>query len=746
MSDHKCNLNKATMQLLQICNSKQFIVIRVYRNFYFAKTPYSDIIMLDGSAHMALDFFPDLKSISKFEEQEDNGRIIDSILHLYSNDTIIDVSKKEYCQAPLLFVTSIHCAGDQCENLKREIEQSARCNHWIYYSADTACFVILFNTYNYREITELLYRLIMEFPGIVCNSHVGCWKSKKDDWKETVDVFSINIAQRNPEKREALDDFIENKCKENHYTYTKLIQTGSSDICYRLNNFSGADIVDVLNELRALDIYYDIACNIQIDVREPKIPVSSKDRLSNSISLERLEEIRDGLTNDKDIAPYRTLHEMLSRLIAVFHRMERIPASSPMLDMLIHSLEGFVAVYDYALMQNNEEETFSATQKYLHEILRISNSTSYGLSLRSQTPGSSEIFCSLPERFITMYYEIVNYLSFILRDLDKSNEDKYFYLLAPDAYPTVQMQQAFPSNWPPYKRVLIVGFPLHLLYKPLILLPSLVHEIAHYAGDATRMREKRSAMMLEVITFYIYAHLYSDQDILQDDYWYLESILKDTVKKVSEKDSENQYYLQAQCAVFKKAVSILTNRQVLHNFARSRLGDKALFSTVEQFCAQLSIKLYITVMPTINSFINEIADIVSEVYADLVSIIVLNLKCIDYVQMLYFNGASKNLSTMPLLQERMHIVAGVFEWNLVKEISGVKYLGEFSREYKDWNADTNSMSLKNVQKRMIEFFVEIRNNLINNHTKYECMQQLYDSLRPREESGFDHIIRGASVD
>lgn len=193
-------------------------------------------------------------------------------------------------------------------------------------------------------------------------------------------------------------------------------------------------------------------------------------------------------------------------------------------------------------------------------------------------PGCSGTSYSIPTRLSMFYLWFLEKILFVLNDSDY----KYAFYLTPvmESKPYTQLED---FSFSTLNRLICIKVSQRSLFMPRALLLILTHEIAHYAGEATRQREFRleclrntvSAIISEILLPYWMPSFYPGREVLNEDEKFEKKLLEKKKAKIysyCNKEIQNYLYnLQEKTEDFYHTVSI---RKILKTCTCILLSDE----------------------------------------------------------------------------------------------------------------------------------------------------------------------------
>lgn len=432
--------------------------------------------------------------------------------------------------------------------------------------------------------------------------------------------------------------------------------------------------------------------------------------------------------NDTAIYLWDILDSLISKIESACNEGHQ----APLLAMMLSSLEGLSTLFQESYNQDSESAITSLSE-YTTELYHVYRSSMYGI-VEPQLLDGVSLFRDIPEGLVEKYYSFIDAVSYTIRNESKSEcESKFFYLLVPGTIPSVKINKLFCSD-DLERRLLIIYFPRILLFQPKVLIPSLIHETAHYSGgDNERRREERLYKMLDVISYFIIFQ--TGKPITNAAYMYMRQLLGIEFNKIV-KEYEKTYALKM-LDFLGPLLRIITYRlsdpEIIQNWATD--VAHASSEQPEEYVRAYNKCLTDGLCGRVMMFTNCLVDIFSEVYADLVAIVVLDLTLEEYLFMLSKNGSEFKLETS--FQERLQIVINTCWPDSLgsKVFEKPSWLNSiYYKNIIEWNNESNDFAFPlPIRERIVDHFSKIYENSFP-ALKGECsnslleLRKLYHSL------------------
>lgn len=702
-----------------------------------------------------------------------------------------------YLKKPILIVTSIHVGAkskdalfDELSALETDSFKDFKC--WFFECLDTAEFIIVFNSNTVKSVLRQLFFLSKNYPGSIINSNVACLKSAEKDWSEVITRCHFCIALKDTSVIPDLDKIINSKKSNNGDTTANVRITpellfgsfGSHDIMYEFQNIRGADIVECANKVNKLTGIYDVAIQLGIQVPTDE-HATYKKRCTETgeedvyrilcdlkESDEKITVIQDNIKANAEmfgVSVAENINDQLSVLHAIIKQItytyKNCVTPSPALPMIVECIKTCVFLLSDNLkeahtitlgkdiiqqvqiksqvlnnIEQNPDEAQRSLSRFMNELNQLFLQTSAG-TMQFQVSAFKTTLRQMPERLISYYYAYIDSLSLLLRKMDNdAEENRFAYLVVPGAFPAVQVERLFFSLEAKY-RLMLVGFPNSFIFNPEILLPSLTHEIAHYAGNTPRKREERKDMLFDCLIYYI---LYSTDEPISSSEFRLLRSEADSISSIelSKQGDDHKNKMNHSLKIQDQMQLIahsLQQDEIVRKWAEIRMGMRSAVYDKERALqneiSSIEVLFWNLNFRSIDIFIKTICELATEIHADIIAIMALHLSRIEYFEMLLCNGASDFNCT--LIQERVHVVEKVMNksayWNKSRPIQEqIKHLFE---QYDAWDKVINSRDIDQeafpflIRTRMVKYFDMVFDFVADNWKEFDDLAEQYSTLR-----------------
>lgn len=689
----------------------------------------SELTMLDGADGMSLRISEKIESLyshTAFESWESIQR-----LHGRSNSSdeisalINCLNQDSESKLPLLFVTTLHLrdvdynnisstktlgetpqerSDKQVNKIKKRFkdELGSSCTIAFLDSLDTASLIVIINSSSYSKVVDFLERTLSSFPGMISNTHVGLLKKKEDEWDvhDEIGRCRLHVALKDTSGQKKFIETLTNKIALPANKIIPYSNLGIYDIIFELNGnspLSSKSILKAINAIRSesAEAFYDFTVTIENAIDESELPESKSELLGTpspacglNKSIFEFIEHQSNIFNDKyksEPKPaYATAMYLFDILISISKKIQRACEEgheAPLVPMMLSALDGFKSLFETS-NRDDPEYALISLSKFVTELYYVYRSSMYGVVEPQMLDGAS-LFRDIPERLVKHYYEFIDSTSYFIRSV-KSGDQKpmFFYLLVPGVSPSVRTERLFYSQ-DLNSRLLIIHFPRVMLFDAKTLMPSLIHEIAHYSGVDERRRPERQNTIFDLVAYYILHQI--NKKVTNESFMFMKQLLYRNFIKAEAEDkskypraaekNDGKYYGKYNSEMLESMGPIL-RESIYRLFDDQSIGDWAEVAAIAEKVEPLEYRDALTeslatgLFGQLLVFINSLLDIFSEVYADIVAIHLLNLSFEEYLHMLWQNGNDFSMKTS--IQERIQIVLDTIWGSTAEEFIDIR--------------------------------------------------------------------------
>lgn len=363
-----------------------------------------------------------------------------------------------------------------------------------------------------------------------------------------------------------------------------------------------------------------------------------------------------------------------------------------------------------------------------------------------QATSFNAIFFDVPPKLVSYYSSLMHQFKTLMKNKD---EKKYAFIFAPNLEPGITLRSLSKEN-PPVDRIIAISITEESMYNFKSVFRRLAHETAHYAGDGFRFRDVRKERL---ISTFLYLVLYEYKNIVVNDELYstiteikdqikkeglidfkynysvsfeeMEVILKSSLvyaetkecaEKIHDIISENlenyfNYCLTKDEKFRKKLLNDFYNEYLNNISQKGIIGKKYrdssafLYKQVAKYNTKRFFETYDTMIlndgndefDDIHDVFKTFIDIYIEVFADLQSVIILNLSFQDYLNC-FINEEDFDVSNIK---------------NNLLDLGRIVIVTKLFFSINVWNDfDSNSICFLNSDK------IAILRNIVLNNLKY----------------------------
>lgn len=282
--------------------------------------------------------------------------------------------------------------------------------------------------------------------------------------------------------------------------------TGLEDINIIVYDRSSRELCDIFKKILGCGGDFQLAfndCSTCLGLKEEGLPFPKGDS--------GLEEAKDGVSEEYkrlcvefvglterhhlDGDWVRPLRELLNGLANISDNY----VLQQMSYILLNGLRGIVH-----RMENWSEKKYASSQKD-QEIMQMITGISYLMEYISRKeeelvhhPETRPLLFDIPANLLEFYLFFSDQCTryFQSREGFQGKNRDYYLLLIPGLCDSISIQDRL-SFKDARERLLFVEIPLRMLYEPFHAICSLVHEVAHHSGEATRYRKMRFSLLVK---------------------------------------------------------------------------------------------------------------------------------------------------------------------------------------------------------------------------------------------------------
>ena len=456
-----------------------------------------------------------------------------------------------------LYVTMIQLSNDkkiQLSDIKTDLEalfkkQNISSKNWaLYYTLDFCDLVLLMKDIPLLKVQSILWILAPvregEFSSIrdtiticgikneyLCNQFQLYENPEKQNLitseseKEKISAL-ITLSVQDLEKWKTLKDKLSAiVSEEKDIQYYRIL--GRYDIQVELHNIT---LIQFLKSIYEIDSFFDLS-NIEDEafgcyeavMLSPYIEqtlngklVSMDRRFEKSVAtvLETLFEKYQQMLEKNKFSLHGYASVVKNSIIALLKNgfAEEFVLS------IFGSFVGYLKFAEYFTEQSgvaptDKQDLFYKFQKaYFNSLVMLANCTMHGERQFIQAPAFNATLFDIPPKLLAFYAAIADKIKQVLDDED--GKRSFFFLFSPDFRPDIYVSRICGKEDSKYE-IYIIYLNEKMFYDPTLVVETMCHEIAHYVGKHSRLRQKRAEAILDCICAYVlYNALSNDKDEL----------------------------------------------------------------------------------------------------------------------------------------------------------------------------------------------------------------------------------------
>lgn len=391
----------------------------------------------------------------------------------------------------------------------------------------------------------------------------------------------------------------------------------------------------LLNATTKLGVDYKNSTNTETD---SSILEQSKKILCEFQKIRITEAYQKAIRDDINSDIMQDIDKALSELTVSLPRI----ASTLMLDefvyLMIESVDAFLKILKQLLLQNqfstasNIEKYQYFIEKWIHlmeHVTRAEGQLHHHPEMRPLLYDMPIIMLEYTLAFLTQCTKCFNAVD------DNSGTERTCFLLIPCLCTRIEARELFNIKGIP--SLVIINIPFYMLYRPKEMLRILCHEIAHFAGESTRMRDRRIEFYSKSMASLMQLNVFEVENI--DVFNVLQNKITHHLKQKSENCSGLYTMQKMQQDIFSWIEENIISRE---NLSYDELVLSFYYETMksdEASIVPLRINSY-DENDVKNNYSNKfirscknISILFRETYADVCMIKTLNLSATDYINM-----------------------------------------------------------------------------------------------------------------
>ncbi len=433
------------------------------------------------------------------------------------------------------------------------------------------------------------------------------------------------------------------------------INNNEADLLWLIIVQNYIDLYSICNEEKKLS-YEDVIFNCETYIR---LPFEDDEKYCN------VEYDKNGNEPQYNNVKYNTARDKLKHYVELYcdksvlkdeHRTPVYALYYSMLgllkngfaeDFVICIYSSFISFLKYLVkkIENDEYKKLefdSCFNSYFDNINALTSSAMHSDRQFIQTPSFNPVFYDLPPKLMAYYTAVTNMVAEIMNTGDKGT---YSFMFRPSFSRDIKITSFSYNEYPPTDRLLAVTINENDFYNPFEVACQMCHEVAHYVGDRNRNREYRKKIFLKCVLFDILYTFFNNYNIKYKDETEI-SICVNNLIKLLEKEynykNRRGYSTEFYEIIFSSLNSIYTKteyRNITEELFDKYSEDANIFYTSSistQFNEYLISICSLILRENINNIqlgkdIEILQSILSEVYADIQMILILDLDLNDYL-------------------------------------------------------------------------------------------------------------------
>ena len=683
------------------------------------------------------------------------------------------------------------------EKIERYMNRTADITAIIYRTLDNADAVLFIKSKQYQKIisaieslgnmSDIFYTHSVLGISQECLNRIKSGRDAADlyDESETIDEMVLEIVSRGLNKAA---EYIEKVNETGTYSYV----LGHSDVIFRANNINMTRILKKLTDNGSLNhnngFYGEDIYNVETILKSKKLSFEQKSMDSSSSvavaagkntqswckgKIKELKKDLDYIKMQKDERLYSYYQAMIQSL-NMLTQYEMSQFSKTIFYMVFPSLELFHDQFKKKLKPGNKlqfkelNKVKSSITRYLEAVDTIILHTVHTDQNFLMVPGYSGVLYDIPTQLCFSYMAFLGLLIDCLNDTDGGRYECFLV-------PTLQVNtetRFIGFDLSPTNRLIQVTIPQRILFMQRSTLMTLSHEAAHYVGDKTRNRELRLDKMIRIFAYimseYVYNKLISEsagnpeeerQQLIQLVLSQQEQVTIYLTKKIHavlkrhlhlENDSEKFHWHILELYISKVCDSVILDmdhelRDIIRTIPQEGLkllvkeNNHDLLLCLENIFNEVEQRLREWVSGGLSEQMTRIiAYGISEMYSDVVSVLVLNVKWQHYIEAYLvgegclirnLSGPNSTLSLDSLTENRIAVVV-----DTITDIELEAMQNKGTRKNSSWDAFLESIRSQN-QDDIYEIAMAIDKRIKNEHSAVQIQNthQMPEDIPPVHE-------------
>lgn len=353
------------------------------------------------------------------------------------------------------------------------------------------------------------------------------------------------------------------------------------------------------------------------------------------------------------------------------------------------------------------KEKFTTTfNEYFKGLAALANSGMHSDRSFIQATAFNAIFYDIPPKFMAFYTALVYRLISIMKDVDKYN---YSFLFTPNFSDNISVKTISYDSYLRTDRLFVVSINESFFYNPHIVLTTMTHEIAHFAGDKKRNRDHRKLQYLKCVVYNFCANIFPEDSDIDDVTKKIYERIHNIIKLDCLQNDVIDNYDELDYAI----MSVMETDPIIHSYIIEHSDEMYFLQASDQVDAVSNIEMLSVDLSYITKTTNDIVkSVLRESYADLQMILMWKMSQSEYLKKIFYQEHISDEN----LKAQLHI-ARVAIICLVMYTAGI------------WKLSDLIEIKKSSHKGLIEVF-DLLSEFINDFYKYIDI----DSLRTNFEN------------
>lgn len=442
--------------------------------------------------------------------------------------------------------------------------------------------------------------------------------------------------------------------------------TGTADHSIQWGNCEETKLIEIMSRMTSLskdipNCFNDVITRVGLDYIESNNSVQNSIRRPNiSSKVDKYRQIMRYLRREIKKANSPSWKYALCKLLGTLDTMLGNYVMDDLAYLIIPGVDAFLERLYYIMTRLDDYELYpeyiGEITDFLNHWTNLTNDIAQLESQLTQHPELAPVRYYIPAMGLQFILRFLEYCSIALSD---TGERDFHPMLVPrididNMYTTCPLDPG--SSKYQGKCPLLVFIPIEDLYRPWDLVHRATHEIAHYCVDAARLRKDRHAALAYCLAVYIINEWYAlyvknvlndhDGALRQNSNAYIPKLAKIILSMTSDYvGNTNDIHLRHSCEeLVKTALRIYANDSFLEQYLYSI--DNSYFYRNRDFFPRVYAdrnggEQYLAHCHNVRDYIDLLAHLCGECYADLAMILLLQCNFTDYYTCIYHDEYKK---------------------------------------------------------------------------------------------------------